>query len=248
MKPLRVLSIDWDYLVDATMEQRIMLFPDGGNENLPTSYQDLIWQFRYENEELLDISVDTSAIECLKSTILKGCNKDTQCMVWDSHMNIYDEISMKLHKNQPLKVANVDFHHDMYINDCGELDCGNWVNCIFEEGKYHLDLDLKHSSYFWIPRPDSDDFAENIEWVHRMSLADLYSLFEENSIDLLFICRSSVWSPPHLDEEFEKFYTWINDNVVPVEVNITGSRYTSSFQSQAKQYKNEMESIKRNFK
>ena len=29
MKSLRVLSIDWDYLVNATTAQRMRLFPDG---------------------------------------------------------------------------------------------------------------------------------------------------------------------------------------------------------------------------
>ena len=30
----RILSLDWDYFVNATAAQRYTLFPDGGNENI----------------------------------------------------------------------------------------------------------------------------------------------------------------------------------------------------------------------
>lgn len=33
------LSIDWDYFIGASANERILLFPDGGNENL----QRLCW-------------------------------------------------------------------------------------------------------------------------------------------------------------------------------------------------------------
>ena len=33
---MKILSIDWDYFIEATAEQRCTLFPDGGSENIPS--------------------------------------------------------------------------------------------------------------------------------------------------------------------------------------------------------------------
>ena len=42
MKPLNILSIDWDYFVNATEEQRIMDFPDS-NDNLSQELGKFLW-------------------------------------------------------------------------------------------------------------------------------------------------------------------------------------------------------------
>ena len=41
------LSIDWDYFIGASAKERMLLFPDGGNENLPAFVLDIIWASRY---------------------------------------------------------------------------------------------------------------------------------------------------------------------------------------------------------
>ena len=55
----RFLSIDWDFFVDATMTQRLVMFPDGGNESLGTTFSNYIWDTLYRNPELQTIKVST---------------------------------------------------------------------------------------------------------------------------------------------------------------------------------------------
>ena len=49
MKPVKVLSIDWDYFIKATANEREFMFPDGGNEDLPESVQNSVWASHYGN-------------------------------------------------------------------------------------------------------------------------------------------------------------------------------------------------------
>jgi hypothetical protein len=42
MKTLNVLSIDWDYFINATYLERGSMFPDGGNENIPDVIKNII--------------------------------------------------------------------------------------------------------------------------------------------------------------------------------------------------------------
>ena len=38
---LKVLSVDWDYFVNAEMDQRVKYFPDGGSEDIPIDIEAL---------------------------------------------------------------------------------------------------------------------------------------------------------------------------------------------------------------
>lgn len=247
MKPLKVLSIDWDYLVNATTTQRMRLFPDGGSETLPVMVQDIVWSSRYgENEELEKIGVDIKALELLKKFILKTCSKSTYCMVYDSHKWCFDEVISRLHSNQSIEVVNIDYHHDLYRNDfLNEVDCGNWVNCLFETNVYRNGK--KSDKYYWVHRKDSDMLSEPKEYVKTKTIEELSTL-EGFEFDLLFICRSSVWSPPHLDKGFIEFYQWIDKNITRAEVNITGSRYTEEFKHLVEQYRATVNELKKSMK
>lgn len=246
MKPYKVLSIDWDYLIDATTKERMTMFPDGGSEALPVMLQDIVWSSRYgENEKLEKIKVDTKALELLKEFILKTCSKSTFCTVYDSHKYCFDEILSRLHYNQPIEVVNVDYHHDLYENDfLNEIDCGNWVNGLFYTNLYR---NLRaEDKYHWIHRDDSDMLSEPKRCVETSTIEGLSTL-EGIQFDLLFICRSSVWSPPHLDKEFIEFYQWVNKCVTNTEINITGSRYTGEFRRSVEQHKATINELRKSF-
>ena len=235
MKTFKVLSIDWDYLVKATMDERLKMFPDGGNEKLPEIISNMIWSVRYTSyPQLKDIGVDTDAMGILNEFISKNCF-DSPVVVSDSHRDIWNAILRYKSKDSPIDVINVDFHHDMYVNDIGHVDCGNWVNCLFEtKTQYSRKLKNKDNHYYWIAREDSDDYlTEECQRLNYMVKKDINFLknLDDFECNLLFICRSSIWSPPHLDEEFMNFYKWCIDNTSgtqPCSVNskVTHSRYT----------------------
>ena len=241
MKPFRVLSIDWDYLVKATMSERLEMFPDGGNENLPDGISKFVWATRYATyPQLRGIEVDCDALEALKDFISKNYGKSI--VVEDSHKGIWDAIvnHLQYKLNKPLDLINVDFHHDMYENNLDFVDCGNWVNHLFETvGVNHRrKLRNKNSHYYWVAREDSDDnISKECQRLGYMTKTDINFLgtLEGFECDLLFICRSGIWSPPHLDDEFMNFYDWCIDHtdtweLPQVSKGVYDSRYDEAMQ------------------
>lgn len=249
MKPLRVLSIDWDYLVNATMKERMTMFPDGGNENLPNGLLDYIWMNRYADyPKLSDIDVDKFALNYLKNFIQRHCNRHTQIMVADSHRHIFNMVYLMHVKDQPVTVINVDFHHDCYGSPKNpEVDCGNWVTQMFVNGKNKLNMPLFESQYLWVKREDSDEPKESYSWSKSISIKELGKL-EDFTLDVLFICRSGTWSPPHLDRDFIKFAKWCmsrNELLALSEEGILNSRYNKKFHTSVNQLKEQMTELRK---
>ena len=199
----RFLSIDWDYFIDATDVQRCTMFPDGGNENLPTSLRDYIWDTYYRNPKLEGIDVLPLEFKYL----LGYCRTfNGEALVTDSHKHIFDFIMENTNPDEFFEVYNIDFHHDLYdfkTSDGARVNCGNWVTELLKE--------RPGMHYVWIKRDDSD-IEVNGKPISR-STAELmsFSAFQMNFFrgvhqyfDYLFLCRSSVWSPPHLDKKFAR--------------------------------------------
>lgn len=236
MKPLRVLSIDWDYFIKATAGERMEMFPDGGNENIPDFLGNIIWSSRYaQNTKLGDIAVDFEALDILKSYANRFVPKETPCLVVDSHKHIYEFIKFYKLETTPLEIVNIDFHHDYYgDNPFNQVDCGNWVNNVFENETNKLIDSCDESNYYWVKRDDSDEIdVQDKKWFHVISIKEL-DRFVQDKFDLLFICRSSVWSPPHLDMEFIELCNWFQSKDLflcswETESNCLNSRYTEEF-------------------
>lgn len=197
----RFLSIDWDFFIDATMEQRCLLFPDGGNENLPDYLREFIWDSRYRHPDLKDIKV-SSEYNYFYHTCRKFSNG--QAFVADSHKWMYYFVMNNTEPDEEFEVYNIDFHHDLYNfqTSGGEVNCGNWATL--------LRRDRPNMKYMWVKRLTSDvESAEKrIFGVEMMNFQAFRTRFRFYNMSLhfsyLFICRSAVWSPPHLDPEFVK--------------------------------------------
>lgn len=193
----RFLSIDWDFFIGATATQRALLFPDGGNENLHTTLQKYIWDSRYANPELNEIEVSNGY-----KTLLKICKDfDGQCFIADSHRFAYDFIMENTTPNEEFEVYNIDFHHDLYdYRIKGErVNCGNWATILRE--------DRPNMKYSWIKCNDSElkTIGDHIVDARMMSIELFSSLFQSGipeNFDYLYLCRSAMWSPPHLDPKF----------------------------------------------
>ena len=217
----KILSIDWDYFINATATQRSMLFPDGGNENISYALQDFIWNSHYSSpasEELRNIGILKREYNLVHDILRKFIDKylysrvanpHSEVLVTISHRWIYDFIMQRTYEGEEFEVYNVDFHHDMYHlrNSDDEVNCGNWVNCL---KKYRPKM-----QYHWVKREDSDDEVLGGAKVDcaDCKLGDIKNL----SFDYVFICRSDCWSPPHLDNYFEILWTCARQ-YMPVEV------------------------------
>ena len=191
----RFLSIDWDFFIDATLEQRMTMFPDGGNENLPASIRDYIWDTYYRNPELENMEV-TSDYKYL----LHICRTfNGEALVSDSHRWAFNFIMDNTDPDEEFEVYNIDFHHDLYnfTTKDGEVNCGNWATIL---RKYRPNM-----KYKWV-RCYTSDIYSNEDKVNAeiMSMTIFMMLFRDISEEFqyLFFCRSAVWSPPHLDKKF----------------------------------------------
>lgn len=195
---LKVLSIDWDYFIDASMLERSMMFPDGGNESLSDAIADFVWATRYSGQPLLEsVTLDINAFSNVKKRMKKWLTPSTKVMAADSHRHIYEFVVKNLKHNQKVDLYNIDFHHDAY-GASEEVNCGNWLN--------HMS-DVIHNPVLWVCRVDSDmeQRDHSIEIV-KTEMDDV----PDEPFDLIFVCRSSCWSPPHLDKHFMSLMRYID--------------------------------------
>lgn len=200
----RFLSIDWDFFVDATAVQRALLFPDGGNENWQTDLRKFIWDSRYRDPDLEKIGVNKETYDGL-ITICKDFYG--RCFVADSHRHAYDFIMEHTFFDEEFEVYNIDFHHDLYNYRSADerVNCGNWGTILRE--------DRPNMKYVWVKCEDSDtmtigDVEVDVDTIDFKEFSKLFLNKTGRGIgshfDHLYLCRSAMWSPPHLDEFFIK--------------------------------------------
>lgn len=177
-------------------------------------------------------------------------------------MRIYDFIKDNWDYDD-IVVDNIDFHHDYYewqetevdVSQSGvtkkaisteKVNCGNWVRILME-------IDFPEELvYNWVCRTDSD-LSEKLEKHPNFGgyymIEDL--LNNEQTYDLLYICRSSVWSPPHLDHYF---FDFLKNQVKAIGTQsiefgfLTEDRYTDSMKAQITQYSDFLEETRKQLK
>lgn len=234
----KILSIDWDYFINATATQRSMLFPDGGNESLTYELQDFIWNRHYTNPELEDIGILKKEYELINKMLRKFVDKclhnkkvdspaEVLCTV--SHRWIYDFITLRTNRDEEFEVYNVDFHHDMYCykTEGQEVNCGNWVNCLLER--------RPNMQYHWVKREDSDD--EVIGGYKVDCPINTLEDIKDLDFDYVFLCRSDCWSPPHLDNYFETLWVlMIRSMPISIESKVSHIRKVSALSEAEQKY------------
>lgn len=206
---MRVLSVDFDYF-QTTTKKLTKLYPDG--VDLPTDLSEAEWGKRYavDSQHLLKIGINHPEFSLIK-TILKRQNKNVPVKIAQSHKDIYSFIKDRYNFSEELRLVNVDFHHD-FFNKNEEVDCGNWVGHILEEvraagQRYNFD---------WIANPLSDKIYQFGDELAPLILTSLQSIINEE-FDLIFLCRSDNWLPPHLDTHFTALCEIITDSFNSVE-------------------------------
>lgn len=203
---MRVLSIDWDFLIGAAGPMREDLFPQD-NEYSDEHTQQKNWTKLYYD---LNTSRILRGIQpCLLmytkfySAIMGYDYTKGVLVVSKSHADIYEEIIQYTRFTEPdkIEVYNLDFHHDMYhLTASGdEVNCGNWARKLEEHFK---DSPIEFE-YKWIGWETSDrkTITGDIISMYPFALAQ-DKLEEIKSFDMVFLCRSDPWSPPHLDHYF----------------------------------------------
>ena len=215
---LNILSIDWDYFINADSNERVMKFPDIPNENYPLFLQNTIWVSRYSNNpNILDISYNPVIWD-----IVQSFKSLPFVVICDSHKWIYsyiNQLQMKQHKKDKINLLNIDFHSDYRLPKT-ELDCGNWLNYVMDKYK---------GQYRWLGWNDSflQKLPKQLQFITDIN--SVLSDIKSTKWDLVFVCRSSMWSPPHLDSVFtDIFYPLtLSSKKVVAEDAIWQSRYST---------------------
>jgi hypothetical protein len=196
---LNVLSVDWDYFIDATDKDRLMYFPDVPNENYPKAIQDTIWSSLYaNNDKLASFGVDP-----VVQTFLRELPPVSFVCMAESHKYAYPFIvdQMEARKENRINLLNIDFHSDCR-EDNETLDCGNWLSMLMNRYK---------GKYRWLGRKGSSLSLKPA----RLSFSTDYRSvgIAKTKWDVLFICRSDMWSPPHLDDSFTRCFRPLTKSV-----------------------------------
>ncbi len=220
---LNVLSIDWDYFVDANGQYRFEHFPDIPNEKYPQSLQDAIWISRYaEDDSLFKVGVKPAVY-----ALVKRLNYIPYICVCDSHKYAYTFGIQRLREtgNTQFNFLNIDFHSDCR-KDTEALDCGNWYSLLMNEYK---------GKWNWIGWPDSYKVGKP----RKLNFTAAFDLSKIDKVawDMLFICRSNMWSPPHLDDEFTKIFK-------PLIANKDGQIQKGIWDSRYDRLRNDIERLK----
>ena len=208
MSNLKVLSIDFDYFINASSEERSLLFPDGDNELISSSIMSEVWKQHYDffGNKIKDITL-IPQYYLLCNFLEKANSKFKEVLCSESHKYCYYGIIENITSEiKHVEVYNLDFHHDRYMYG-NELNCGNWVNTLEE-----VLTDKKIGfNYNWCKRSDSE--LNNIFGkIERTAIIDFNDVLDKlNEFDVVFLCRSDVWSPPHLDDMFNHL-VWLFKN------------------------------------
>lgn len=209
-RPLNILSLDFDYFLKFENDDTSVLseFPDGTEAFL--QFNDVVWATHLAYKEVEDKikTVKCNEDELAKvSVFLNTCKADIPVMVANSHVNIYNFILSHTKKGQELRILNLDFHHDAY-NKSQELNCGNWVLKLKERTENPV-------SYQWVTSDNGWKTSEGtiprfVQGAYRFKLfAEYLSWNKDYKPDLIFLCRSDVWVPPHLDGYFDMLMRFV---------------------------------------
>ncbi len=195
---IKILSIDFDYFQKVSKET-LEIYPVGIDRS--TEISEIIWNSLYHDyaDILQKVTVMHDELDKLKKILLYQ-RTDIPVMAANSHRHIYDFIHDYVSADKELCVVNADMHHDMF-NDNDTVDCGNWLKFIYQEYRTKL---------LWICNPVSKEMY-GIAEQDCTAKKSLYKLLPESldiisgkQFDMIFLCRSDIWTPPHLDCYFSE--------------------------------------------
>lgn len=188
---MRILSIDFDYFIDTTVEVRNSIFPKA--EEGITSLTE--WLKCYINFPfLMNINV-VKELDLFFSNDIKG---DYTLVSSDTHKDIVK--IFRQHKDEEFIIDNIDFHHDKYCLGLPQLNCSNWVEYIMSN--------YKVVEYNWYKRNDSETTSLFGEIPYTKN--NIKEIFH-NEYDYVFICFSPEWSPVHLRSKYLRLKEKLNE-------------------------------------
>ena len=209
----KVLSIDYDYFQNVSLDILKGVYPDG--IDLPTDISNAIWKAKYKSDEICSVLNGVTLISnelALAEKILTSQQTDTVALVASSHESIYDFIHDNFSEREKLLVVNADMHHD-FFNDQTEMfvDCGNWLGHIHKEWG-------KNFYWKWIMNPVTNEMYGLTKGTDEFPVTVSLNEIQDMKFDAVFLCRSDPWTPPHLDYGFEHLLDIMTEHFDNIEI------------------------------
>lgn len=188
---LRVLSIDFDCFQRVSVDVAKTCYPDGIDRDSSESIAAWIPFYYSHKEALMSVTNDVTGINKLM-VILGKQSPDIPVMVSQSHVDIFKFIVENMKGYKGVDIVNIDMHHDLF-NDNESIDCGNWLGHII---RLYPEYRIR-----WFANPISCEvYGLDPQKAHiKTELSEL----NRERFDIIFLCRSDSWRPPHLDNSFD---------------------------------------------
>ena len=198
----RILSIDFDYFQQVTMEN-LSAYPNSTDND--TSLSEYAWGSIYgalsaASDLIRQVKIRKDEFDAMKA-IIRNQKAGVPVMITNSHRDIYDFIHCHVDEKETLYLVNIDMHHgmidDRQVFDTHILNCGNWISFICRE--YKTDLT-------WIANPVSSEMysLDKFETLKKPDciIPSSVNVIRDIQFDAIFLCRSDTWTVPHLDKYF----------------------------------------------
>ena len=194
MKQLSVLSIDWDVFHDMTQ-----FMP--GTMRCEVSW--VVEYSRWEGEFKHCYKFAYDEFELLKQ-YLAGLNQPVH--VAEDHGRLFHLIDWEA----DCALVNLDFHSDVWdCPDITRLCCGNWMSALVKYKGVRFDVDWRqlHSKGIHGLPIDEDE----IKMRHSIGFNGVF----DREYDLVFLCQSYDYSPPHMNHRFRELVDACADPRIP---------------------------------
>ena len=204
------VSIDFDYFCYED------LMWDWGHNEVNDIFKNYAWLARYifaekDLQEIITLGkADFHPCDVLSKLARKSIkNQAKSLIIGDSHALIEPVLT----DSKADTLISLDAHIDYWPREGDEVTCANWMRFIKHKRiinvipKFRTDKDYKYIS-------------ENSKTRY---LGGILHVSKERVINNIFICKSSAWTPPHMDKHFIEMVNEFK-NKVPSDcyINIIG--------------------------
>lgn len=198
---MNILSIDFDYFQKVSKET-LAYYPDG--HDFGSELATIIWAGHYinpsERQKIMSVTTDKDKLQVVM-TALKKQNIYADVLIAQSHKHIAQFIKDNVPTSEPLHIVNLDMHHDTFEHDgkseadFSRVDCGNWGSVILNN--------YSKADITWVNQDASDVYGKGDD---RLIVTQDLNKAIDKDFGMIFICRSDIWLPPHLDPDFKKLF------------------------------------------
>lgn len=216
-KQIRILNINFAYFQSTTKELIASLYPTIHTTN--KKYAENVWQTRYENaktrKELISVKINEEITFPTRRALIKICQtSNPKTYVATEQVDILPIIK----ENVPdknignISIWNVDVLPGISSWRTNQpITYATWLSALKNE--------YPKLRTHWISNDLSEQLINNYKQIPVDSIDNHISRLYHGTYDIIFICRNDLWTPPHLDKDFEKLLTLVKYNASAIEVS-----------------------------